>query len=88
MLVLFDSNGKYVNSVGIADSYGQAGGWTKSRFTSDSTLLQHFKYDYYGIDSLGNDIYESTYRHGTVVIHTSGEITVEDIKNHGENDYQ
>ena len=80
MLVLFDSNGDFVNAVKLADSYGETGGWMKSRFINDSTIIQDFKHDEFGLDSLGNDVFESTYSSGKVVIQNDGKITAEEIE--------
>lgn len=73
MLVLFDSNGKYINSIEVADSYGETGGCLSSEFINDSTLIRNFKWtDHAGIDSLGRDIFETTTRKEMVIFDRTG----------------
>jgi len=79
MLVLFDSNGKYLNSIEIADSYGETGGCLSSKFSNDSTMIQEFEWYDYGVDSIGNDVWETTYQTQTVIFKRNGEFEIKNI---------
>jgi hypothetical protein len=77
MLVLFDSNGKFINSIEVADSYGEAGGCLSSKFVNDSTLIRKFKWDeLVGVDSLGVGIMETTTKLDTVIFDRTGKYRI------------
>ena len=71
-LILFDHNGKYLNSIEVADSYGETGGCLESSFINDSVMVQKFRWDEYDIDSLGNDVFTSSFHTQKVVFNRNG----------------
>ena len=78
LLILFDSTGKYVNAIEVADKYGQIGGCMNSRFINDSTLLMDYTWDNYDEDTLGNENWYTTTDKRKSIIHKSGKI--EEVK--------
>ena len=68
ILVLFSHNGEYLNSIEVADSYGEGGGCLESRFINDSVMIQTFdngsiigEFENENIGELGVDYFEISY---------------------------
>lgn len=75
MMVLFDSTGRVVNAIEVANSYGETGGCLSTERVNDSTLLQHAAWSEMGIDQeTGEDIFETTYAKTQLVISSSGKV--------------
>jgi len=72
LLVLFDKNGKYINSIEVAGIYGEIGGCMNSFFINDSTLVREYKLD--NLDE--NENYYTTKDEDKVIIHKNGTFTV------------
>jgi len=77
LLVLFDSTGIYINSIEVANSYGEGGGCLSSRFINDSTLLRNYEWNEYEIDSLGNDQIGTAYSSEHLIMKKDGTFIVE-----------
>ncbi len=81
LLVLFDSNGLFVNSIEVANSYGEGGGCLSSRFINDSTLLREYEWNEYELDSLGNEQMGTAYSSERLIIKKNGTYIIEKQKN-------
>ena len=79
ILILFDANGNYVNSIEVADSYGESGGCLKSYFLNDSVLKQEKRWDKYDIDSLDNDVFESSFKFQKVIFSRNGTYQIHEV---------
>jgi hypothetical protein len=77
LLVLFDSIGQFVNSIEVANSYGEGGGCLSSRFINDSTILRDYEWNEYEPDSLGYDQIGTAYSSEQLIIRKNGTYIVE-----------
>ena len=80
ILILFNSNGEYVNFIEVADLYGETGGCLSSKFINDSTMIRNYEWYEYVIDSLGNENDEIEYATQEVVISNNGKIELKELK--------
>jgi hypothetical protein len=79
ILVMFDSVGNYVNSIEVADSYGEEGGCLYSAFINDSVMTQMYSWDGIVEDSLGNNKRESIFRKQNVIFKEDGTYRIIEI---------
>ena len=77
-LILFDANGNFLNSIEVANSYGEVGGCLESSFVNDSTMIQKFRWDEYNEDNLGNGGIESSYHTQKVIFKRNGTYEIMD----------
>jgi hypothetical protein len=77
LLVLFDSIGRFVNSIEVANSYGEGGGCLSSRFINDSTILRDYEWNEYELDSLGYNQVGTAYSSEQLIIRKNGTFIVE-----------
>ncbi len=81
IMILYDNKGRIVNSIEVADFYGETGGCLKSKFINDTILIQNIRWDDYGLDTLTNQqIFESTFKEQEVTIKSNGEIIFKELK--------
>ena len=78
-LIIFDTNGNLLNSIAVADSFGEGGGYLESSFINDSTIIQKFRWEEWGVDSLGNYETESSFRTQKVIFNHSGTYRITEI---------
>jgi hypothetical protein len=76
-LLLFDSLGNFVNSLQVANAYGESGGCYWSKKYNDSTIMHENKVYEFGVDTtLKADIEETYFNYSKSIIHSNGEIEV------------
>ena len=81
VMVLFNNNGQIVNTLEVADKYGESGGCLSSKFINDSTLIQDFEWPEYGEDSVsGKEIWETSYLTKQVTITSTGQLIEKELK--------
>ncbi len=81
IMVLFNESGDIVNSIEVADSYGETGGCLSSQRINDSTLIQQGSYPDFGIDEVtGEDVWETEYVKTQITIRSTGEIIEEELE--------
>jgi hypothetical protein len=81
VMVLCNSRGDIINTLEVANLYGEIGGCLSSEFINDSTLYQTFRWDEYGIDFLSNqEIWERLFLLRETTISSVGRILEKDLK--------
>jgi hypothetical protein len=81
IMLLYNAKAEIAASFEVANLYGETGGCLSSYFINDSTLIQNFKWDDFGVDTLTQqDIYESAYMTQELTISKNGEVHTKELK--------
>lgn len=89
IMVLFTEGGQIVNTLEVANLYGEGGECLNSEFINDSTLILTYQWNSFGIDTVTNkDVWESEFLSKQVIITQKGEFIEKELKRWIQNQNQ